>query len=116
MPGSRFQAAIPKVVHDSLEAIMSSDFNILIEDSDKGVDKEIIDFLRVPLYENVVLYSVSPKDDAATVRAEKIMRQYRKLLRTELQEASASSTEGDSRLDAPNALELDFVQDALPMF
>ena len=97
---------------------MSNGFNILIGDSDKGVDQEIIDFLCVPLYENVVLYSVPPppKDDAATVKAEKIMRQYRKLLRTELQEASASSTEGDSGLDAPNALELDFVQDALPMF
>ena len=239
--GSRSQAVIPKVVQDSLEAIMNSGFDILIGNSDKGVDKEIIDFLCVPLYENVVLYSVSrpprvppedawrvetvqadeglggrerqmakdramaaradwglalfnpieknrygalqvsagtlrnaiqmllqrkkvklvyccegdalsrtlrslddlesviesyreealagaeakaiksakgvsPKDDAATVKAEKIMRQYRKLLRTELQEASASSSEGDSGLDAPNALELNFVQDALPMF
>lgn len=114
--GSRSQAVISKVVQDSLEAIMSSGFNILIEDSNKGVEKGTVDFLRVPLYENIALYSVSPKDDAATVKAEKIMRQYRKLLRTELQEASASSTEGDSRLDAPNALELDFVQDALPMF
>lgn len=85
---------------------MSNDFDILMGDSDKGVDKEIIDFLRVPLYENVVFCSLSPKDDAATVRAEKIMRQYGKLLRMELQEASASSTEGDSRFDAPNAWNL----------
>lgn len=239
--GSRSQAVIPKVVQDSLEAIMSNGFDILIGDSDKGVDKEIIDFLRVPLYENVVLYSVSrsprvppedawrvetvqadeglggrerqmvkdramaaradwglalfnpieknrygalqvsagtlrnaiqmllqrkkvkfvycyegdalsrtlrslddlesviesyrdetltgaeaksiksakgvsPKDDAAAVKAEKIMRQYRKLLRTELQEASASSTEGKLGLDALGSSEHGVVQEALPMF
>lgn len=61
LSGSRSRAVIPKVVQDSLETIMSNGFNILIGDSDKGVDKEIIDFLCVPLYENVVLYSVPPR-------------------------------------------------------
>lgn len=61
LSGSRSRAVIPKVVQDSLETIMSNGFNILIGDSDKGVDKEIIDFLCVPLYENVVLYSVPPE-------------------------------------------------------
>ena len=46
--GSRSQVLIPKVVQDSLEAIKSQGIGMLIGDSDRGVDREVIDFLRSP--------------------------------------------------------------------
>ncbi len=57
--GSRSQRSIPKVVQDSLEAIIEQGIEILIGDSNKGVDSEVIDFLRVPLYEHVTIYTIS---------------------------------------------------------
>lgn len=56
--GSRSQRSIPKAAQDSLDAIIKQGIGILIGDSDKGVDSEIIDFLRVPLYERVTLYTI----------------------------------------------------------
>ncbi|MGI6221586.1 MAG: hypothetical protein ACOYIP_06950 [Coriobacteriales bacterium] len=66
--GSRSQTLIPKIVQDSLETIISQGIGVLIGDSDKGVDKEIIDFLRVPLYENVTIFTIStyPRVEAET--------------------------------------------------
>ena len=57
--GSRTQALIPKSVQESLEAIIEQRICVLIGDSDKGVDREIIDFLRAPLYENVTIFTIS---------------------------------------------------------
>lgn len=57
--GSRSQTLIPKVVQDSLEAIKSQGIGVLIGDSNRGVDREVIDFLRAPLYENVTLFTIS---------------------------------------------------------
>ena len=56
--GSRSQRSIPKAAQDSLDAIIKQGIGILIGDSDKGVDSEIIDFLRAPLYEHVTLYTI----------------------------------------------------------
>ena len=56
--GSRSQRSIPKAAQDSLDAIIKQGIGILIGDSDKGVDSEIVDFLRVPLYERVTLYTI----------------------------------------------------------
>lgn len=56
--GSRSQCSIPKAAQDSLDAIIKQGIGILIGDSDKGVDSEIIDFLRVPLYGRVTLYTI----------------------------------------------------------
>lgn len=57
--GSRSQTLIPKVAQDSLEAIKSQGIGVLIGDSNRGVDREVIDFLRAPLYENVTLFTIS---------------------------------------------------------
>ena len=57
--GSRSQRSIPKAAQDSLEAIIKQGIEVLIGDSSKGVDNEIIDFLRVPLYEHVTIYTIS---------------------------------------------------------
>lgn len=57
--GSRSQSSIPKIVQNSLETIIGQGIGILIGDSNKGVDKEIIDFLRVPLYKHVIVYTIS---------------------------------------------------------
>ena len=56
--GSRSQNIIPELVQNSLNSIIKQNIGILIGDSNKGVDNEIIDFLRVPLYENVTIYTV----------------------------------------------------------
>ena len=57
--GSRSQTLIPKAVQDSLEAIKSQGIGVLIGDSNRGVDREVIDFLRAPLYENVTLFTIT---------------------------------------------------------
>jgi hypothetical protein len=59
--GSRSQTEIPPIIQTSLEAIASRGFGILIGDSNAGVDGEIIDYLRVPLYRNVCVYTVGKK-------------------------------------------------------
>ncbi|MDO4538042.1 MAG: hypothetical protein Q4B54_07755, partial [Coriobacteriales bacterium] len=69
--GSRSQAEIPQVVQHSLDAIVEQSLGILIGDSDKGVDREIIDFLRVPLYQNVTIFTVR---DQPRVKAEAAWR------------------------------------------
>lgn len=56
--GSRTQREIAAGPQESLGAIISQGIAVLLGDSDKGVDKEIADFLRAPLYENVRLYTV----------------------------------------------------------
>jgi len=56
--GSRSQVEIPKSVQTALDAIVAQDFRILIGDSDRGVDNEIIDYLRAPLYDRVALYTI----------------------------------------------------------
>lgn len=56
--GSRTQSVIAKGPQESLEAIISQGITVLLGDSSKGVDKEVADFLRAPLYENVKLYTV----------------------------------------------------------
>lgn len=80
--GSRSQSLIPKTVQDSLEAITDQGINILIGDSNKGVDKEIVDFLREPLYEHVTVYTISshprinpePEWHTRTIKASKDLK------------------------------------------
>ncbi len=64
--GSRSQAEIPQVVQHSLEAIVEQNFGILIGDSDKGVDRDTIDYLRVPLYENVTIFTIGDQPRVKT--------------------------------------------------
>lgn len=59
--GSRSQKVIPRNVQDSLKAITSQGFGVLIGDSNAGVDNEVIDYLRCPLYRNVCIYTISAK-------------------------------------------------------
>lgn len=56
--GSRSQVEISKGPQDSLKAIVDQGITVLIGDSEKGVDKEIADYLRVPLYKNVKIYTI----------------------------------------------------------
>lgn len=58
--GSRSQTVIPKTMQDSIETIIKREFSILIGDSNKGVDKEVLDFLRAPLYKDVTIFTISP--------------------------------------------------------
>ena len=60
--GSRTQEVIPENVQRSLELIKQQQIKILIGDSEKGVDNEIIDYLRLaPKYSEVEIYSIKAK-------------------------------------------------------
>lgn len=64
--GSRSQNKIPDIVKDSLKKITKQNIKILIGDSEKGVDSEIIDFLQnISKYKNVTVYTIkdSPRVD-----------------------------------------------------
>lgn len=56
--GSRSQREIAPIVQDSLESITAQRLHILIGDSDKGVDNEILDYLRAPLYRSVTVFTI----------------------------------------------------------
>lgn len=67
--GSRSQKEISENVQKSLELIQKQNIKVLIGDSEKGVDNEIIDYLRVtPRYEAVEIYTIKQK---TRVRIEK---------------------------------------------
>jgi len=59
--GSRSQDLIPQTIQDSLNEIMNMQLLVLIGDSNKGVDNEICDYLRKPLYPNVSIYTVNKR-------------------------------------------------------
>ncbi|HGS8593523.1 MULTISPECIES: hypothetical protein [Enterococcus] len=60
--GSRSQKEISENVQKSLELIQKQNIKVLIGDSEKGVDNEIIDYLRVtPKYEAVEIYTIKQK-------------------------------------------------------
>lgn len=60
--GSRSQNEIPLNVQKSLELIRKQMIEIVIGDSEKGVDNEIIDYLRVaPRYSAVEIYTIKQK-------------------------------------------------------
>lgn len=56
--GSRMETFVSKDVQNSLDAIIEQKFQILIGDSEKGIDNEILDFLRLLNYENVKVFSI----------------------------------------------------------
>ncbi|MBO0413588.1 hypothetical protein JZO81_21225 [Enterococcus hulanensis] len=57
--GSRSQADIPENVQKSLELIRKQSIEVLIGDSEKGVDREIIDYLRLsPRYPFVEIFTI----------------------------------------------------------
>lgn len=56
--GSRSQIEIPKSVQAALDSIKQHGLGVLIGDSERGVDNEIIDFLRMPLYDDVTLFTI----------------------------------------------------------
>lgn len=59
--GSRSQTEIPAIVQESLNAIVAKELSVLIGDSNKGVDNEVLDYLRAPLYPNVAVYTVNKR-------------------------------------------------------
>lgn len=60
--GSRTQEMIPENVQHSLDLIKQQQIKILIGDSEKGVDNEIINYLRLaPKYLEVEIYSIKTK-------------------------------------------------------
>ena len=81
--GSRSQTMIPPTVQSSLEMIIAQGIGVLIGDSDKGVDNEVADFLRAPLYRYVALYTIAstprivpePEWDVVTVEADDSLRE-----------------------------------------
>lgn len=58
--GSRTQTVITENIHASLKAIMEQNIEILIGDSDKGVDNEVIDYLR-GIYLHVEIFTMKAK-------------------------------------------------------
>lgn len=58
--GSRSQREIPQNVQHSLKLIMKNNIDVLIGDSDKGVDKEIIDYFR-GTYNQLEIFSIKSK-------------------------------------------------------
>lgn len=58
--GSRSQTEIPENVQQSLELIIKNNIDVLIGDSDKGVDKEIIDYFR-GAYNQLEVFSIKSK-------------------------------------------------------
>lgn len=66
--GSRSQQEIPKMVQVSLDLIRKQNIKVLIGDSDKGVDNEIIDYFRLaPTYPFLKMFTIKQK---ARVKAE----------------------------------------------
>lgn len=60
--GSRTQSMIPESVQNSLELIKKQNIKVLIGDSEKGIDKEIIDFFRLePRYTSVEVFTIKNK-------------------------------------------------------
>lgn len=60
--GSRSFEEIPENVQESLERITSHNMQILLGDSNKGIDSQIADYLRLsPQYNNVVVYGIGHK-------------------------------------------------------
>ncbi|WP_349626058.1 hypothetical protein [Leuconostoc citreum] len=60
--GSRTQEDLPRSVQKSLEAIKKQKIEILVGDSEKGVDNEIINYLRLyPKYPLVNIYHIKQK-------------------------------------------------------
>lgn len=60
--GSRSQKEIPLSVQKSLDLIRKQNIKVLIGDSEKGVDNEIIDYLRLPpKYTSVKVYTINKK-------------------------------------------------------
>ena len=60
--GSRSQKEIPLSVQKSLDLIRKQNIKVLIGDSEKGVDNEIIDYLRLPpKYTSVQVYTINQK-------------------------------------------------------
>lgn len=58
--GSRSQNIIPDVVQNSLKSIIDQNIQVLIGDSDKGVDHEILDYLRGS-YHNVEVFTIKKR-------------------------------------------------------
>lgn len=58
--GSRSQKEIPQNIQKSLRLIMKQNIEVLIGDSNKGVDKEIIDYFR-GIYNKVEIFTIKDK-------------------------------------------------------
>lgn len=56
--GSRSLHCISQDIRDSIDSIMDKRLHVLIGDSDKGADKEIIDYLKLSGYEHVTLFTI----------------------------------------------------------
>lgn len=60
--GSRSQFEISTCIQKSLELIREKRFEILIGDSEQGIDNEIIDFFRLPpTYQQINIFSIKQK-------------------------------------------------------
>lgn len=59
--GSRSFNYMTEAIQNSLDLIKKQGFKVLIGDSDKGVDNEILNYFRNPLYEKVNVFSISEK-------------------------------------------------------
>lgn len=58
--GSRTQSVITDTIQTSLKAIMEQNIEVLIGDSDKGVDNEILDYFR-GIYPHIEIFTIKEK-------------------------------------------------------
>lgn len=56
--GSRIQEVLPQMIDDSLQLIMKQRIKVLIGDSDKGVDQEILAYVR-DTYDLVEIFTIA---------------------------------------------------------
>lgn len=60
--GSRSQVVIPQIAQNSLDLIRKQNIEVLIGDSEKGVDNEIIDYFRLaPSYPSLTIFTIKQK-------------------------------------------------------
>ncbi|AEA01393.1 hypothetical protein [Aerococcus sp. Group 1] len=59
--GSRTQNQLSQEVLESIDAIIDQGLKINLGDSNKGVDKEVADLLRLEDYKNVEIFTINQK-------------------------------------------------------
>lgn len=65
--GSRNIPYLPEEVKTRLDKIIESGFDIIVGDSERGVDSTVLKYLKSQLYENVTVYTVRDKPRAKSM-------------------------------------------------
>ncbi|TDW16394.1 hypothetical protein EDD63_12421 [Breznakia blatticola] len=97
--GSRTQNEIPEIIQESLKSIIKQNIRIVIGDSKKGVDNEIIDYLRSsPKYTNVKIYTIKqtprvkiePEWELETIEVDELLKRQQQQMQKDRQMAEVA--------------------------